>query len=261
MAGLLEFPSVDLPPTTTLSTSTARTKFLRQLVSSLLELSNDFNFSSSANQELEIESVKHVYSHIIRTYHTIHLVLKTPSLPKLRRSKSVGEVSATKKDKNKNKKRSESSEEEVGDEEDEEALVQSRVGTGKWIDSSLVEGESLGGAMKKVWELREEAVQGGGKGKSGKGGGSGKRKVNGKEKEKEKGQKSLVGFFEAKEKKVDLSEREEDDNVVVIMEKKEKVDVKRRKDDGDMIEEVKVEEKKVYKKRRIAPASDEEDED
>ncbi|GAA5964985.1 hypothetical protein JCM3765_004817 [Sporobolomyces pararoseus] len=280
LAGLLEFPSIDLPPSSE-STSSTRSKQLSTLLKSLLSLPTEFKLSNkagaSAENDLKIESLKtleppvvHVYSHIIRTYHVTHLLLTSPSLPRLlpslaTTSKSTSKPSSSKKNK---KKKEESDDEHGGDEVDSEPLVQSLPGTGKWIDSSEVEGESLGGAMKKVWIMRQESLGLGtadGKStKNGKGGGGGKGKAGGKKETVEKGQKSLMGFFGGgaggakKVKAKEVAPEESDDDVMII---EEKIEVRKQKIEVKSNGEVEKVEKKVYKKRRIAPASDEEDED
>ncbi|GAA5905812.1 A/G-specific adenine glycosylase [Sporobolomyces salmoneus] len=264
LAGLLEFPSVDLPPSSE-STPSTRSKHLTSLLQTLLPLSSSFLLSAStssptdADDELKIKSFKsveppvvHVYSHIIRTYHILHLVLTSPSLPKLRSSPLVVDKSTSSSKSTKKKKpKKPSSEDDEEDAEGTEAgkLVQSLPGTGKWIDSTAVEGESLGGAMFKVWELARNGGGATASRKNGKGATGGKGKGGGKkEASVEKGQKSLMGFFGGGgggTGKKTQKEEEEDDEIVIV-------------EDGKTAER---EEKKVYKKRRIAPTSDEEDEE
>ncbi|GAA5828933.1 hypothetical protein JCM3766R1_003871 [Sporobolomyces carnicolor] len=261
LAGLLEFPSVDLPPSIE-STPSGRSKHLASLLDSLLSLPANFRLSKPAgvtsdesthrenDGALRIESldrldtpVVHVYSHIIRTYHVLHVVLTSPSLPKLKAGKAVNGSTVTKAKGTKSKSKKKATSDD--DEEDADAttqLVQSLAGTGKWIDASEIEGESLGGAMFKVWEMR----QGGGSSSSNKAKAkNGKAKAKGaKETTVEKGQKSLMGFFGGGGGAVrKVTKDESDEDVVIIEEKKD----------------VKVEEKKVYKKRTIAPSSDEEE--
>ncbi|GAA6063376.1 hypothetical protein JCM10212_000315 [Sporobolomyces blumeae] len=290
LAGLFEFPSVDLPPSADPSTSTARTRHVLALLRSLIVLPPDFGFSVPPTPTLdadeaqnrvgvteldtEFEPVVHVYSHIVRTYHPIRVVLTSPTLPKLRKPPRSVDSGARSSGKAKKSKRREMDDDD--DEPDESGgLVQSVAGQGKWLNFVEVEGESLGGAMKKIWDVRVNgAVKGpgrGGKARNGKeaakGGAKGSAKVS------EKGQKSLIGFFKTggsltAEKRgkassedtrrdanpgVDVGEDDDADDDVIVEEPKGS-EAARKAVAGVR------EAKKEYKKRRIAPASDEEDE-
>ncbi|GAA5936490.1 A/G-specific adenine glycosylase [Sporobolomyces koalae] len=254
LAGLLEFPSVDLPPNEdALSTKGLRSKHIVNLLKTLLALPSDFKLNATSEEaaasravkvqeQTTFEPVVHVYSHIIRTYHTVHIVLSSDDAPALLApTRGTTEVKLDKKDQ----------------------LVQSQAGTGKWIDASKVAGESLGGAMKKVWELRQEALglgtdavkktKGGTKLKGG-------HKVD-SQKTAEKGQKSLMGFFGAKDAKTavkqEVAVRGDDDDDVMIV---EEIRVGVSRSDGAAPVQLDLPDgKKVYKKRRIAPSSDEDE--
>ncbi|GAA5853736.1 hypothetical protein JCM5353_003452 [Sporobolomyces roseus] len=257
LAGLFEFPSIDLPPTST-STSTGLSKSDRTLLLSflrtLIKLPKNVTFTPSTttlNDSIsvitskEFEPVIHVYSHIIRTYKTIRIVLSSNQLPTLLPSSST----STKKPVKKSKKKQDESESE-----EEEEMIKSLPGSGKWINLEKVESESLGGAFKKIWEVRQGR---GGEKKLSKASGKGGKK----EVKEEKGQKSLMGFFGGSSQgSTKKSKKEESgDDEVVIIERKVLSGKKGRKEEEE-VDEVDEGEKKVYKKRRIAPASDEEDE-
>ncbi|GAA6043599.1 hypothetical protein JCM8097_008279 [Rhodosporidiobolus ruineniae] len=256
LAGLYEFPAVDLPPSDDPSTAFAGKKHLTALLSSLLSSpSLPAAVSSSSSDETgkhplilvsrtALPVVSHTYSHMIRTYHPERLVLSSPSSsgpPALHTADSAPRPKGADKD-----------------------LARSRPGFGKWVDASAVEGQNLGGAVGKVWEERQAVVSGKGGGSSGGGGAKKGKKAPSaaaakgkKEKEAaaEKGQGSLLGFFgkkmgvvkveeEKKARKEASAEDDDDDDDVIVVEEETKV---------------KVVEKKVYKKRRTAPSSDEED--
>lgn len=81
----------------------------------------------SIAQETFLEPVTQVYSHQIRTYTPIRLVLTSRRLPKLAtRSK-------------------------------ESSLVQSIAGRARWVDEDAVAGANTGGAVGKIWDLRQGA--------------------------------------------------------------------------------------------------------
>ncbi|GAA5881598.1 hypothetical protein JCM8547_002315, partial [Rhodosporidiobolus lusitaniae] len=251
LAGLFEFPAIDLPFSASGSTPKSRAKLLDALLPVLLDipdLSSTLTSSSSPPSSTGVTvlsrttlpPVKHIYSHKSVTYFAARIVLSSPSLPSLHTSLSAPKSKVK--------------------DSDGEVLPQSLPGRGRWVDAGEVKGSNIGGAVGKVWEERERAVKGEpmeekkGKGKkaSTAAGGGGGKKAKGKE--QEKGQGSLLGFFGKKGgagEKV-KKEKEVSDDDLVIVEQEEKVVVKEKK--------VIVEEKKVYKKRRIAPASDEEDE-
>ncbi|BGP32748.1 hypothetical protein JCM10296v2_004532 [Rhodotorula toruloides] len=241
LAGLYEFPAVDLPASTAPSTAKARSKYLDKLLHTLLDIPSSTTFSLSSFEDVEssdlrslyrstLPPVTHVYSHMNRTYHSERLVITSPSLPVLRKASSA---SPAKKD----------------------DLVQSLPGRGKWVDATDVEGENVGGAVGKVWEERQlqakglaskNGVKGKGKAKTGEGGKKGKV---------EKGQGSLAGFFVKKEEKRVKETVEADDELIVVEEKRE-VNVVT---DGRTSEAIVEQETRMYKKRRIAPASDEDE--
>ena len=258
LAGLFEFPSIDLPSTSS-STSTGLSKSDRTLLLSFLQTliklpkSTTLVPSPSPSDSLrvvsskEFEPVIHVYSHIIRTYKTIRIVLSSEQLPTLLPASSLETKKPAKKNK---KKKDESDDEEVVVE-----MVKSQPGSGKWIDLDQVENESLGGAFKKIWEVRQgRGVEKKVTKASGKGG---KKEV----KKEEKGQKSLMGFFGSSQEvgKPKKGRKEESDEEVVIVERKVLKGKNGREEDEEETE-IDEGEKKIYKKRRIAPASDEEDE-
>ncbi|GAA6003037.1 hypothetical protein JCM10207_001957 [Rhodosporidiobolus poonsookiae] len=267
LAGLFEFPSVDLPPSTP-STAKPRSKHLTSLLRLLLDdddLSSALTSSSSSpsdpasNGALRIlertalPPVEHVYSHMKRTYFAERLVLSSSSSspPALHTAASAPKL----------KKH-----------DDAEPLVQSLAGRGKWVDAADVRTSNIGGAVGKVWDERDRVVKGlpAGKGKKSVAGGAGKGKA--KAKEQEKGQGSVLAFFGKKalaagkvekEKKEKAKQEDSDDDLVIVEERavaveKVKVDKENRAAETSVV--VEAEEKKVYKKRRIAPASDEEDE-
>ncbi|GAA5896460.1 hypothetical protein JCM6882_001019 [Rhodosporidiobolus microsporus] len=257
LAGLYEFPAVDLP-TSSPSTAKSRSKALNALLPTLLDNTGLSSALSSADEddgEITVVSrttlppVEHIYSHMKRTYFGERIVLSSASLPTLHTSSSSSSSSSKKSS-------------QAGD------VVQSLPGRGKWVDAADVEGANTGGAVGKVWEERERVAKGLGPAKEKKGkkaGAGGGTKAKGKGKE-EKGQGSLVGFFMKKEtvakekggsgKGKKRAENSDDDMVIV----EDEVKVAAVREEKENKVEVKVEEKKVYKKRRIAPASDEEDE-
>ncbi|GAA6012913.1 hypothetical protein JCM11491_006223 [Sporobolomyces phaffii] len=305
LAGLLEFPSVDIPPPadSTLSTASARSKHLSNLLRTLIDLPPTFDLArtgpsaaASSNGSLPtqgrvaiestaaFEPIVHVYSHMIRTYHTIHLVLTCPSLPKLLACSATADSSTSTSKKKKKKPQPKRNRNDDDDDDDDasaasegasheggDAVVQSRAGTGKWIDEDQVEGGSLGGAMKKVWELRQDVASGrhATVKKSAK---AGKRLGDKAAPRVEKGQKTLAGFFggagvpKTKKEAVDNDSQkgnDGEDGEVIIIEQETETKVTLTQPRGRTIVESEVEEisKKVYKKRRIAPLSDEDDEE
>lgn len=141
LAGLFEFPAVDLP-TDVDSTPATRKKHIHSLVSSLLvdtfpplHLASNPRSTLSIVEVQDLTSILQVYSHQKREYHILRVVVSSPALPVL-----ASEI-ATKGTQRK--------------------LVQSVVGRAKWVDEDSVEGSNVGGAVQKVWEMR----QGGGSGK------------------------------------------------------------------------------------------------
>ncbi|GAA5910346.1 hypothetical protein JCM5296_000564 [Sporobolomyces johnsonii] len=256
LAGLFEFPAVDLPASPSpSSTPKSRARLLNALLPTLLDVPEPSILSSPSpdidRNKLTVLSrtplppVTHVYSHMIRTYHAERVVLTSPSLPSF-----VAAPSAA----NKSSKSSKSKDDEV-------TLVQSLPGRGKWVDAEQVKGENIGGAVGKVWEEREAAVSGKAR-VSGKKGASGSARGKKKDMEEKDGkQGSLMGWFGAKggpgKAKLKPKGKEEDDEVVVV---EETVSTKVKVRSARSGVEVEVDEaaKKVYKKRRIAPSSDSE---
>ncbi|BGP16879.1 hypothetical protein JCM10213_007326 [Rhodosporidiobolus nylandii] len=266
LAGLFEFPAVDLPPSASISTPKSRDSYLDALLTTLLSdpsltsalSASSLSPSSSASSaslsggltvlsRAALPPVTHTYSHMVRTYHAIRVVLSSPSLPTLHTASSG-----------------------KGKGKDADGLVHSLPGRGRWVDAAGVKGENIGGAVGKVWDERQRAVKGlpSSSAKAKKAAAGGKAKAKKQEQEGEKGQASLMGFFgkkPAKEKAGGMGKRsakeedEGDDEVVIVEERAEQVEVSGWKGKGAAAVTVKVEEKKVYKKRRIAPASDEED--
>ncbi|GAA5890719.1 hypothetical protein JCM8208_004972 [Rhodotorula glutinis] len=268
LAGLNEFPAIDLAPDAPVPSSKARTKLLNSLVATLLDLPPSAlspptaspSSPASATSSLRVLSrtplppVTQIYSHLTRTYHAERLVLCSPSPPALRPALSAKEAARAAKE---------------ADDDDALALVQSLAGRAKWVDALEVPTANIGGAVGKVWEERMAVVGGrvgGGEGrKKAAAGGKGKGKGKGEGKA-EKGQGSLMGFFSKKEtakatlvggqERASEGERDasDDDEVIVVEEVSGRSTATSR-------EGTSVEEKKVYKKRRIAPASDEEDDE
>ncbi|GAA5924029.1 hypothetical protein JCM3775_005577 [Rhodotorula graminis] len=270
LAGLNEFPAIDLAPDSPLPSPKARTKLLNSLLATLLDLppstlspstdsppSSPSTTSTSTPRILSrtaLPPVTQIYSHLVRTHHAERLVLCSSSPPALRPALSAKEAARAAK--------------KAG--ADDDALVQSLAGRAKWVDAAEVPTANIGGAVAKVW-VERLAVVGGraaggveGKKKAAAGGkGKGKGKAEGKA---DKGQGSLMGFFAKKEpapkpsrdkaalvsgqERASEGERDasDDDEVIVV-------------DETTSGGSASVEEKKVYKKRRIAPASDEEDDE
>ncbi|BGP40808.1 hypothetical protein JCM10450v2_004811 [Rhodotorula kratochvilovae] len=252
LAGLYEFPAVDLPPSTT-STTSSRAAHLTALLPTLLDLPSSLFSSSPAAPSPSSPSAPHIlsrtplppatqiYSHLTRTYHAERLVLVSPSPPALLPAPK-GKASAAGTD----------------------TVVQSLPGRAKWVRAADVPTANIGGAVGKVWEERGRAARGEVPAPA-KGTKKGGKKVQGKV---EKGQGSLMGFFARKDgaaagekvaQKVRREEvdREESDDDVIVVEETTVTAV--AVGATAPVTEVEVEEQKVYKKRRIAPASDEEE--
>ncbi|BGP25269.1 A/G-specific adenine DNA glycosylase [Rhodotorula toruloides] len=244
LAGLYEFPAVDLPTSTASSTAKARSRYLDKLLHTLLDVPSSTTFGASSLEDTDASNLRilsrstlppvtHVYSHMNRTYHSERLVISSPSLPILR--KSLTSPPAKNDD-----------------------VVQSLPGRGKWVDVTAVEGENVGGAVGKVWEERQLQAKGlaSTNGAKGKGKGKGKAGEGAKKAKVEKGQGSLSGFFVKKEKRVEET-IEADDELIVVEEKRE---VKVASKNGGSTKNHAEQETKIYKKRRIAPSSEDEDE-
>ncbi|KDE05481.1 hypothetical protein MVLG_04170 [Microbotryum lychnidis-dioicae p1A1 Lamole] len=269
LAGLFEFPSIDLSPSSEASTSTLRCKLLQRLLQTLIIDSLPFNASSSSTstspltikQNDPLPPAVQVYSHMIRTYHPIRIVITSAHRPRLVEVESKSKI--TKKLPRRKKKGASCSSDDDDDEEEEDSkkteLMQSIPGRSKWIVASEVENANTGGASDKIWGMRmnvekglkalkgsEKGKGGGGKGKEkGKGTGKKEKEVVGEGSKREQGlmRNWLVKPTEGNKRRG--ATKEEEEEVVVVD------------------EEIKVVESspgKVYKKRRIVIDSDEEDE-
>ncbi|SDA01482.1 BZ3500_MvSof-1268-A1-R1_Chr10-1g02710 [Microbotryum saponariae] len=270
LAGLFEFPSIDLPPSSEASTSTSRRKLLQRLLQTLILDSLPFNASSSSTstspltikQNDPLPPAVQVYSHMIRTYHPIRIVVTSAQRPRLVEVEPKSKMS--KKPPRKKKNGASCSSDEDDDDEDSTTteLIQSIPGRSRWIVASEVENANTGGASDKIWGMRMNVEKGlkalvgseKGKGGGGKGKGTGKKEkeVVGGGSKREQGlmRNWLVKPIEGGKKRGATKEKEEvkeeEDEVVVMVD-----------------EEIKVVESspgKVYKKRRIVIDSDEEDE-
>lgn len=246
LAGLFDFPSLDLSPESE-STSQIRTKQITNLLSSLLvdKIPSASTSSSkpavetplTVSMRKELASVTQVYSHQKRQYHIQRLVLSSPSLPLLKPSLPPSSSSSSAKGKDKATTK-------------EEDFSHSLPGRGKWVDELNVLESNIGGAMIKVWEVRQ-----GGKGDNGatvKKGGTAKKNSAGGGNGKNA---SEAGSSKGKGKKLDRYETsEEEEEEAVESDEAESSDV-------EVVEEVKDDAEKVpYKKRRIV-ISDNEEED
>ncbi|KAM0786380.1 hypothetical protein ACM66B_001848 [Microbotryomycetes sp. NB124-2] len=143
LAGLYEFPAVDIPPSDELSTSKTRVDLLNNVVSTLLasklRLENGFTSSEENNNKIavrsivELEPVKQVYSHQIRTYLVIKVVIESNRLPKL----ATPSIKSTSSD-----------------------AKAYGVGRCKWVDEKDVANANTGGAVGKIWDERERRRKG-----------------------------------------------------------------------------------------------------
>jgi A/G-specific adenine glycosylase len=111
---------------------------IHNLLSALLYDEFPFPPSSPAafitiDSSTELAPITHVYSHVVRTYHPLRIIITSPSLPRLASAPASN---------------------------DKSELVQSLPGRCRWIDESEVEGANTGGAVGKVWEERERDRQG-----------------------------------------------------------------------------------------------------
>lgn len=125
LAGLFEFPAVDLP-TDSDSTPSSRSKVLHKLLNALLvsPIPSPSSPSGILKSTSDLSSITQVYSHQIRLYHILRVVLSSPSLPELATSNKAQKAG------------------------------ESVVGRGKWVDEASVAGANIGGAVGKVWEVR-----------------------------------------------------------------------------------------------------------
>lgn len=135
LAGLPEFPSIDLPPSE-LSTSASRLRSITSLLSTLISPSLPSLSAPPSNtptsklrikQFKDLGEQKGIYSGQTRTYHILHLVLTSLDIPSLRSSSSS---TPTLK------------------------LGQSLAGRGKWVGEGKVEKEGVNGIVAKIWGVR-----------------------------------------------------------------------------------------------------------
>lgn len=258
LAGLFEFPAIDLAPEDSPLKGSARSLRLDKLVRSLIDTSDcllrspeDANDGALVSRT-SLPTVTQVYSHITRTYLAERVVLSSPSLPPLRPASKRAPA-------------------------DSAAVVQSRAGAAKWIPASQVASANVGGAVGKIWDERNSVVRGGDGGGGGKKVGTSGKKSGNKGKNgsiaagPEKGQASLAGFFVKKgssdprppppssssakqESWAPSAISAEDDDIVIV----ETTAATGRVAEAQMRTVLKSSPVKVYKKRRIA--SDSEDE-
>ena len=144
LAGLFEFPSVDLSSDSDPTTPTSRRQILTKLISSLFidkipsfkELSTTKRASEpesiEINQNRDLGSILQVYSHQRRVYHILHIVISSATLPRLAPSstKSAG------------------------------TTTQSIPGRGKFVNRDEVDSSNISGAGFKVWDVIKSGVRG-----------------------------------------------------------------------------------------------------
>lgn len=259
LAGLFEFPAIDLAPEDSPLKASARSLRLDKLVRSLIDTSDcslwspkDASDGGALVSRTSLPTVTQVYSHITRTYLAERVVLSSPSLPPLRPASKRAPADS--------------------------ASVQSRAGAARWIPASQVASANVGGAVGKIWDERNSVVSGGGGGGGGKKVGTSGKKAGHKGKNgstaaaPEKGQASLAGFFMKKgpseprppppssssaehESAAPSAVTAEDDDDIVIV---ETTATTGRVAEAGVRTALKSSPVKVYKKRRIA--SDSEDE-
>jgi hypothetical protein len=139
LAGLYEFPAVDLPPPPAKeSTLPTRLNVLQDLLSTLIldplpSISDAKGIAKSSGtvslkRSTDLGAILQIYSHQKRNYYIRHIIITSPSLPSLATKSSSTSSSSSK-------------------------LVQSLPNRGKWIDFDSVDNANLGGAMMKVWEV------------------------------------------------------------------------------------------------------------
>ncbi|KAK4050309.1 hypothetical protein OIV83_003630 [Microbotryomycetes sp. JL201] len=143
LAGLYEFPAVDIQSSDELSTAKERYRLLGKLLSTLLaakiKLEPGFNSNSSSDNDdirsnnlaigsiQELDPVKQIYSHQIRTYFATRVVIESNELPNLASAKNGTEYG---------------------------------VGRCKWVDEKDVASANTGGAVGKIWDERERHRKG-----------------------------------------------------------------------------------------------------
>ncbi|KAK4705882.1 A/G-specific adenine glycosylase, partial [Phenoliferia sp. Uapishka_3] len=221
LAGLFEFPAIDLPPTSSSTPATRRTG-LHDLLNSLLSTPlPSFGASKSNTSDIltikstkELGAITQVYSHQTRLYHILSVVISSPSRPPL--APTPGKDSGK--------------------------SLMSLAGRGKWVDEADVAGSNIGGAVGKIWEVRQSGINGVGK-LSGKAkqadireamkGGKGKKvvKEEGREKRTREDDEFIVGSDEELEverkvvpKKVPRVKREvTEEEVTFVARKKPKI--------------------------------------
>jgi len=127
LAGLWEFPAVDLPTENT-STNSSRSRASADLVSSLFESPSRLVFESAAHphrrssspsirvaESAHLGAVDHVFSHQKRRYHVQRVVLRSATLPPL----------------------------------------SSGISRARWIEEGKVVEANVGNVVKKIWALVE----------------------------------------------------------------------------------------------------------
>lgn len=180
LAGLFEFPAIDLPPEDSSLKAAARSSRLDKLVRSLIDVSDcplraaGDTSDGALVSRAALPTVTQVYSHMTRTYLAERVVISSATLPRLRPAKR--------------------------DAADVEP-VQSRAGSAKWVPASAVATANVGGAVGKIWEERVHVVKGGKAGTTAKKPASKARNgvaAAAARRLPEKGQVSLNGFFTRK---------------------------------------------------------------
>ncbi|KAK4052013.1 hypothetical protein OIO90_004543 [Microbotryomycetes sp. JL221] len=137
LAGLYEFPSIDLTPSEVLSTPKQRRKELNKVLATLLKEPVNLDQKAETSPHglvirsvVELQPIKQVYSHQIRTYWSTKVVVESNDLPKLCSPSSSANVEAY------------------------------GVGRCKWIGEEDVANSNTGGAVGKIWDERERLRQG-----------------------------------------------------------------------------------------------------
>ena len=143
LAGLFEFPAIDLPASSDDSTPSSRRAQLHTLLSSLLSSplpplklsSSPSPTSLSIASTADLGAITQVYSHQTRLYHILHVVLSSPTPP------TLNPKSSPTPDKS----------------------LHSLAGRGNWVDEKDVASSNVGGAVGKVWAIRQSGQAGQGK--------------------------------------------------------------------------------------------------
>ncbi|GAA5863983.1 hypothetical protein JCM3774_004444 [Rhodotorula dairenensis] len=177
LAGLFEFPAIDLPPGDSPLKASARSARLDKLLRSLIDVSTcplrsaEDTSDGALVSRTTLPTVTQVYSHITRTYLAERVVISSASLPPLRPAARTPAAA------------------------DDEGSVQSRAGSAKWVPASQVATANVGGAVGKIWDERGHAVKGGRIGLTAKKPASRAKNGVAGQRGPEKGQVSLNGFF------------------------------------------------------------------